>query len=90
MPRRRKLVSIRKPRLRVGPAGPRITAPSARVGGKVGLNISKRGVSASARTKAGTFTTGKMPLGPQKSKKSGCASVILVLMLVGLGVARLL
>lgn len=53
----RKLINIRKPRLRISKKGIGITPPSARIGGKVGINISKRGVSGSVRTKYGTANT---------------------------------
>lgn len=59
MPRRKKLIKIRKPKLRVTPKGIKITRPSARVGGKAGLNLSSSGVSASYRTKHGTISTGR-------------------------------
>jgi len=42
-----KLLKIRKPKLRLTAKGPRLTRPSARIGGNVGLNVSSRGVHAS-------------------------------------------
>lgn len=75
-----KLVSVRKPRLRVSPSGINVTRPSARmrIGGKAGLNISKRGISASARTPVGTISTGKLG-GTQarRTKKAGAAGCVL-------------
>lgn len=55
--RRRKLVSVRKPKLKLTTNGVKLTKPSARIGGKAGLNISSKGVSGSVRTKAGTLNT---------------------------------
>ncbi len=48
---------IRKPRLRITKKGLKLTKPSVRLGGKSGINISGRGVSASVRTKAGSYNT---------------------------------
>jgi hypothetical protein len=42
------------------PKGVRVTKPSSRIGGMVGLNVSSRGISASARTKLATFSTGRL------------------------------
>ena len=70
-----KLISYRKPRLRVTPKGVRVTKPSARIGGKVGLNLSSRGISASARSKLGTINTGKLTQG---SRNSGCGLLLLL------------
>lgn len=42
-----KLLKIRKPKLRLTSKGLRISRPSARIGEKVGLNVSSRGVHAS-------------------------------------------
>lgn len=55
--RKKKLISVRKPKLRITSKGVKVTAPSARIGGKAGLNLSKSGVSASVRTKHGTFNS---------------------------------
>lgn len=59
MPRRRKakLFSFRGHKLKVGKKGLRVTKPTARIGGKAGLNISSKGVSASLRTKSGSVST---------------------------------
>ena len=78
-----KLISFRKPRLRVGPKGVRFTSPSARIGGKAGLNISKRGISASARTPVGTISTGKLGGGgSRRTKKTGAAGCVLPALIV--------
>lgn len=57
MARRKKLFSVRKPRLRVTSKGFHVRAPSARVGGKIGVNISKSGFSSSVRTGHGSYNT---------------------------------
>lgn len=57
MPRRKQLISIRKPRMSLTKKGLRVTAPSARIGGKAGLNVSRSGVSYSVRSKAGSFNS---------------------------------
>ena len=57
MGRRKKLVKIRKPKLRLTSKGLKLTKPTARIGGKAGLNVSSKGVSASVRTRAGTIST---------------------------------
>ena len=59
MPRKRKakLFSFRGPKLKVGKKGLRVTKPTARIGGKAGVNISSNGVSASLRTKSGSVST---------------------------------
>lgn len=54
---RRKLFSIRKPRLTVSSRGVRVQAPAMRIGGRSGINISKKGVSYSVRSRAGTYNT---------------------------------
>ena len=78
----KKLISVRKPKLRLTPSGIRITKPSARIGRKVGLNVSSRGVSASARTKVGTVSTGKVGGTRSKRKKSrSCLGTSLLLIL---------
>lgn len=78
-----KLISVRKPRLRIGPTGVRVTRPSARIGGKAGLNISKRGVSASVRTPVGTISTRKVGGGgSRRTKKAGAAGCVLPALLL--------
>lgn len=57
MPRRKGLFHITGPRLRVTSKGLKVTAPRARIGGRVGFNISRSGVSGSVRTGIGTFNT---------------------------------
>ncbi len=78
-----KLFSYRKPKLRVTKKGLKLTTPSARIGGKSGINISKKGVSASLRTPLGTASTGKFnPLNNSKNKnKSGCFGIFLLTIL---------
>jgi hypothetical protein len=53
MARRKKLISIRKPKLKITRKGVKVTKPSARIGGKAGVNLSSKGVSASLRTGKG-------------------------------------
>jgi hypothetical protein len=55
--RRRRGVTIWKPRVRITSKGVRIIPPRAHIGGKVGVNVSKSGISASVRTKHGTVNT---------------------------------
>jgi hypothetical protein len=57
--RKKKLIKIRKPKMRLTSKGIKVTRPSARIGGKAGVNISSKGVSASARTRRGTISTRK-------------------------------
>lgn len=76
MARSKKLVTIRKPRVRVGSKGIRITKPTARIGGKVGLNVSSRGISASARTPFGTFSTRGSGF-TRRRRKTGCSALML-------------
>lgn len=74
MPRKRKLISIRKPRLSLTKKGLGVTAPSARIGGRSGLNVSRSGVSYSLRSKAGTYNS-----------KRGCSKyLMLVVAIMGL------
>lgn len=48
---------FRRPELRVGTKGVRVAKPSVRIGDKVGINISSRGISGSIRTKFGSLNT---------------------------------
>ena len=57
--RKKRLVTIRKPKLRITLKGVKVTRPSARIGRKAGVNISSKGASASVRTKLGTASTRK-------------------------------
>jgi hypothetical protein len=59
MARRRKLVRVRGPRLRVTPSGKvRLSKPSVRVGGRrTGINVSGRGVSVSTGGKGWAYNT---------------------------------
>lgn len=52
-----KLFKFRGPKLRLTKKGFKLTKPSARIGGKVGVNLSSQGASGSVQTKAGTFNT---------------------------------
>jgi len=69
-----KLIKVRKPKLRVTKKGIKVRAPSARIGGKIGLHFSKRGVSASIRTPKRTRNTGKLG----SSKKHIVSSLIYI------------
>lgn len=55
----KKLIHIRKPQLRITSKGVKLSKPSARIGGKTGINVSGQGVSGSIRTKAGSLNTKK-------------------------------
>lgn len=74
-----KKASIRKPQLRITPKGVRVTKPSVRVGGAVGVNLSAKGARASVRTKKGTLST-----------KRGCTArlfpVLILFTLAGAGI----
>jgi ribosomal protein S6E (S10) len=71
-----------------------VTPPSARIGGKTGLNISKRGVSGSVRTKYGTFNSrrGFSPRLPGRRRTKakggcclpGCGILVMAIMVVPL------
>lgn len=74
--RPRKLISIRRRKLRVKDGKLSVTNRSARIGGKVGANISKTGISFSTRTPIGTISTKKYKwFGGQRrqTKRSSCA-----------------
>jgi hypothetical protein len=78
----KKLIHIRKPKLRITGKGVKISKPSARVGGKVGVNVSSKGVSASARTRAGSVSTRTgLTLGGRRRKRKGCPLLILSIIL---------
>ena len=74
--RRRKLVSIRKPRVRLTPKGLRVTRPTARIGRAVGVNISSRGIRPSIRT--GRRRASNSGCG----RRLGCGSSVLVVVAV--------
>jgi len=59
MARRRKLVRVRGPQVRVTPGGKlRLGKPSVRVGGRrTGVNVSSRGVSVSTRGKGWSYNS---------------------------------
>lgn len=65
MGKRKGFGSFTKPKLKISSKGVKLQAPRVRLGKKVGLNISKSGVSGSIRTKAGTLNT-----------KRGCSAVL--------------
>jgi hypothetical protein len=74
--RKSKGFSIRKPRLRLTLKGLRVSPPSVRIGGRTGVNISKRGVSASVHGRRGSFNS-----------KRGCSvplGILPILLVVGL------
>jgi len=75
-----KLLKIRKPKLRVTKKGIKVSSPSARIGGKAGVNISKRGISASVRTPIGTANSGK--LGSSKKANKSCLGMLLLTLLL--------
>lgn len=52
-----KLLKIKGPKIRFTSKGIKVSKPTARIGGKAGINFSTKGVSASVRTKAGTAST---------------------------------
>ena len=55
--RKRKGFSFWKPKGKITSKGLKVTPPRARIGGKAGINVSKSGISGSARTKHGTAST---------------------------------
>jgi hypothetical protein len=55
--RKKSITTVHSPRLRITSKGVKLNKPSARIGGKAGVNVSSRGVSASLRTSAGTIST---------------------------------
>jgi hypothetical protein len=59
MVRRRKLMRVRGPRLRVTPSGKvRLSKPSVRIGGRrTGINVSSRGVSVSTRGRGWSYNS---------------------------------
>jgi hypothetical protein len=57
MPHKRKLFAVSKPRLRISSRGVRLIRSRVRIGGRVGINLSSRGVSGSIRTPMGTYNT---------------------------------
>lgn len=82
-----KLIHIRKPRIRISRKGVKIVKPSARIGGKTGVNVSRRGVSASARIPGATVSTrtgvtlGGRGFGGRRRKRKGCPLLMLTLAL---------
>lgn len=89
MARSKKLVHIRQPKVRITSKGVRTSKPSARIGGKTGLNISSHGVSASTRTPIGTFNSKHgFILGGRQRRNAGCALGLLVLAVLVAALAR--
>ncbi len=94
MGRRKKLIKVRKPKLRITPKGVKVTRPSARIGGKTGINLSSSGMSASMRTKFGTINTGRASWKNKSQKRTssclGCSITALAVgLLFGIGVSAL-
>ncbi len=74
--RSRKLITMRKPKLRVTSKGIKVTKPSYRIGGrKSGINISSKGVSYSTRTPFGTYNS-------RRGWSLGCALPILLFLML--------
>lgn len=65
----RKLFSFRKGGFRIGKSGIRFSPGSMRIGGKVGVNISKSGISSSYRGKGWSFNTRR------GVRRAGCATL---------------
>lgn len=72
---------FRRPELRIGTQGVRIAKPSVRIGDKVGVNISSRGISGSIRTKFGSFNT-RRGCTLNIFKLLGCSALPLFLLLL--------
>ena len=88
MSRRRKLVRVRKPRLRITSKGIKMSKPSVRVGGKTGVNIGKRGVSVSTRGKGWSLNSRRgLSVGGTrragKAGRAGCGCLLPVLLCMG-------
>ncbi|MCE5209618.1 MAG: hypothetical protein LLG42_15085 [Chloroflexi bacterium] len=76
-------LGVRKPKLRVTKNGVKVTSPTARIGGKAGINISKSGVSGSVRTPLGTISTGRASKrGHSTKKNSGCFGMLLLVVIL--------
>jgi hypothetical protein len=82
--RKKKLIKVRKPKLKITSRGVKVTKPAARIGGKTGLNISSKGVSASHRTKCGTLST--RTGWTRRKRKKGCSLMLLALSVLPLSV----
>jgi hypothetical protein len=86
MARRRKLLRVRGPRVRVTPSGKvRLNRPSVRIGGRrTGINLSSRGVSVSTRGRGWSYNsrrgcTARIP---------GCLIPALLVLAAGLFLSR--
>ena len=77
-----KLIKVRKPKISITKKGLKVSGPSARIGGKAGLNVSKTGVSASVRTPIGTASSGKLGLSKKANKKNKSCFGVLTLTLL--------
>lgn len=71
-----KMIRIRKPRLRVTSRGVRVSKPSVRLGGQVGVNISSRGIKPSIHS--------------GRRKKDGCLSLLVLPMILLIGAVMLI
>ena len=81
MPRKKSLLSIQKPRMKLTSKGLKVTRPRARAGG---VNLSSKGISFSTKTPLGSYNTRKGLI--RKSK--GCPlSVLPIVLVVVLAVA---
>lgn len=77
--RKRKWIRWRRPGIYIGPRGVRAAPPSVRVGRKVGINIGRRGISGSVRTKFGSFNT-RRGCTFNIFRLFGCSTFLLLLM----------
>jgi hypothetical protein len=86
MARRRKLVRVRGPRLRVTPSGKvGLNKPSVRIGGRrTGINVSSRGVSVSTRGRGWSYNSRR----GCAARIPGCLIPILLVLAIGLSLAR--
>ena len=82
MVRRRKLVRVRGPQVRVTPGGKlRLGKPSVRIGGRrTGVNVSSRGVSVSTRGKGWSYNSRR----GCSARIPGCLIPVLLVLLAAL------
>lgn len=59
MATKKKLIKFRKPKITLTSKGLKVTKPSARIGDKIGVNVSSQGVSGSVRTGKGHVNVSK-------------------------------
>lgn len=81
--KKKRWFQFRRPELRVGTSGVRVAKPSVRIGDKVGVNISSRGISGSIRTKFGSFNT-RRGCTLNIFKLLGCSTLPLFLLLLAI------